>query len=88
LGQYRLKWNPFPANLPVVAFFITPPVEHLCWRVEQTLLGEGGFALISGGSGTGKSVTLRVSSDRLSRLRDINVATITHLSSSIADFYR
>jgi type II secretory pathway predicted ATPase ExeA len=88
LSLYGLKWNPFSANLPIEALFITPPVEHLCWRVEQTLLGEGGFALISGDPGTGKSVTLRVLSDRLSKLRDINVATIAHPSSSIADFYR
>ena len=88
LSLYGLKWNPFSANLPIEALFITPAVEHLCWRVEQTLLGEGGFALISGDPGTGKSVTLRVLSDRLSKLRDINVATIAHPSSSIADFYR
>ena len=88
LSLYGLKWNPFSANLPIEALFITPAVEHLCWRVEQTLLGEGGFALISGDPGTGKSVTLRVLSDRLSSLRDINVATIAHPSSSIADFYR
>lgn len=88
LSLYGLKWNPFSADLPIEALYITPAVEHLCWRVEQTLLGDGGFALISGDPGTGKSVTLRVLSDRLSTLRDINVATIAHPSSSIADFYR
>ena len=38
---------------------MTPKIDHFAWRVEQ-LVQEGGFALITGESGTGKSVALRI----------------------------
>jgi KaiC/GvpD/RAD55 family RecA-like ATPase len=38
---------------------VTAGIENFAWRVEQ-LVQEGGFALISGESGTGKSVALRI----------------------------
>ncbi len=54
LAQYGLKWNPFSPELPSEALLATPRIEHFAWRVEQ-LVQEGGFALITGESGTGKS---------------------------------
>ncbi len=53
---------------------------------ENSLVREGGFALISGDPGTGKSVALRVLSERLSRIRDIQVGIITHPSTNLRDF--
>ena len=44
---------------------MTPKIDHFAWRVEQ-LVQEGGFALITGESGTGKSVALRIVADTAS----------------------
>ncbi len=88
LALYGLKWNPFSPDLPIEALQVTAKAEHFCWRIEQNLIREGGFALISGDPGTGKSVVLRLLADRLSQLRDCSVGAITHPSSNLADFYR
>ena len=58
LALYGLKWNPFAPDVPVEALHVTRRIESFCWRVQQ-LVGEGGFALVTGAPGTGKSVTLR-----------------------------
>ena len=88
LALYGLKWNPFSPELPTEALHVTGAVENFCWRIEQGLIREGGFALISGDPGTGKSVVLRLLAQRLAQLRDISVGAITHPSSNLADFYR
>jgi general secretion pathway protein A len=88
LALYGLKYNPFSPELPTEAVTITAAVENFCWRIEQALVREGGFALISGEPGTGKSVVLRVLAERLARLREIQVGAINHPSSNLADFYR
>ena len=64
LALWGLKWNPFSPELPGEALLATPKIEHFAWRVEQ-LVQEGGFALITGESGTGKSVALRIVAGRL-----------------------
>ena len=88
LALYGLKWNPFSPELPTEALYVTAKVENFCWRIEQGLIREGGFALISGDPGSGKSVVLRLLAERLQQLRDITVGAITHPSSNLADFYR
>ncbi len=88
LALYGLKWNPFSSQVPVEALHITPKVKDFCWRVEQGLIREGGFAMISGDPGTGKSVVLRQLADQLGQLRDLTVGAITHPSGNLADFYR
>jgi type II secretory pathway predicted ATPase ExeA len=88
LALYGLKWNPFSADLPIDAVHIPPKVEDFCWRIEHALVREGGFALIQGDPGTGKSVVLRLLAERLSRLPDLTVGAIHHPQSNLADFYR
>ncbi len=88
LALYGLKWNPFSPELPIEALLTTPKVESFCWRVEQGLIREGGFALITGDPGSGKSVVLRMLADRLAPLRDLTVGAIVHPSGNLADFYR
>lgn len=88
LALYGLKWNPFSPELPIEALHATPKTESFCWRVEQGLIREGGFALITGDTGTGKSVVLRILAERLSQLRDLTVGAIAHPSGNLADFYR
>lgn len=88
LALYGLKWNPFSAELPPEALWRTPRLEDFCWRVEHVLLAEGGFALVTGDSGTGKSVSLRLLAERLGAQRDVVVGILTHPQSPPADFYR
>lgn len=88
LALYGLKWNPFAAELPPDALSTTPKVEAFCWRIEHSHVREGGFALITGDPGTGKSVVLRLLAERLGRLRDLTVGALTHPQSRVADFYR
>jgi general secretion pathway protein A len=87
LALWGLKWNPFSPELPGEGLLVTPRIENFAWRVEQ-LVQEGGFALISGESGTGKSVVLRIVAGRLAALRDVTVGVIERPQSKSSDFYR
>jgi general secretion pathway protein A len=61
--------------------------RSFCWRVEQ-LASEGGFALVTGDSGVGKSVTLRILAERLAAQRDAKVGVFGRPQAGLADFYR
>ncbi len=88
LALYGLKWNPFSPELPSEALWVPPRLEDFAWRIEHALVREGGFALVTGEPGTGKSVALRLLAERLSTLRDLTVGALAHPQSSLADFYR
>jgi general secretion pathway protein A len=87
LSLWGLKWNPFSPELPSEGLLVTPKIESFAWRLEQ-LVQEGGFALISGESGTGKSVALRIVAERLASVRDVVVGALERPQSKNADFYR
>jgi general secretion pathway protein A len=87
LALYSLKFNPFSADIPTSALFPTPATESFCWRIENQV-GEGGFALVSGEPGSGKSAALRILSDRLSAIQDVMLGVLTRPQASILDFYR
>ena len=87
LSLWGLKWNPFSPELPSEGLLATAKIESFAWRVEQ-LVQEGGFALISGESGTGKSVALRIVAERLASVRDVVVGALERPQSKNADFYR
>lgn len=87
LTFYGLKWNPFAPGAPVEGLRSTRALEHFAWRVEH-LIDDGGFALITGDPGTGKSVALRLLAARLSRLRDVAVGVLCRPQSGLCDFYR
>ncbi|MGH6840134.1 MAG: ExeA family protein [Methylocella sp.] len=87
LSLWGLKWNPFSPELPAEALLVTAKIENFAWRVEQ-LVQEGGFALISGESGTGKSVAMRIVAQRLAVQRDVVVGAIERPQSRTPDFYR
>jgi len=87
LALYGLKWNPFTPNVPTEALHVTPRLESFCWRVQQ-LAGDGGFALVTGAPGCGKSATLRILAASLATQRDVTVGVISRPQANIADFYR
>ncbi len=87
LALYSLKFNPFSADIPTSALFPTPATESFCWRIENQV-GEGGFAMVSGEPGSGKSATLRITADRLSNMQDVMIGLLSRPQASILDFYR
>ena len=87
LALWGLKWNPFSVELPTEALVSTKKVEQFRWRTENMVL-DGGFGLITGESGLGKSVALRQVAERLSGVRDITVAEFSRPQSGVSDFYR
>ena len=88
LTLYGLKWNPFATDVPVDSLLTTPAVDSFCRRIEHHLVRQGGFALIAGEPGAGKSVALRLLAERLGRTDGLEVAVLTHPSSGLGDFYR
>jgi general secretion pathway protein A len=87
LALFGLKWNPFSPDVPTDALLVAPRVESFCWRVEN-LAREGGFALVTGTPGIGKSVALRLLVDRLAALREIKIGVMVRPHSGVSDFYR
>jgi general secretion pathway protein A len=88
LPLYGLAFNPFSPEVPPEALSIIPSLDSFFWKVQQALVREGGFALISGEPGTGKSVTLRLLAERLSTEPDLMVGVISRPQATVADFYR
>jgi general secretion pathway protein A len=87
LAAFGLKWNPFIPEIPDEALMHTPAVDHFCWRIEQQLR-DGGFALATGDSGTGKSAALRLLFRHLSGLPEVMVGSLNRPQSRVGDFYR
>jgi type II secretory pathway predicted ATPase ExeA len=87
LAAYGLKWNPFATEVPAETLKLTPKIDHFIWRMENQIK-EGGFALVTGEPGSGKSVALRMLSERLRALRDVSVGVMLRPQCGAADFYR
>jgi general secretion pathway protein A len=84
---FGLKYNPFLPNLPTEALWVAPEAETFAHRV-QAMISQGGFALITGEPGQGKSKTLQWIAQRLSKIPDITVGVMERPQSQLADFYR
>lgn len=84
---YGLKFNPFRPDVPVEALYCNPALDAFLRRVELGI-ADGGYVMITGDPGTGKSVTLRLLAKRLEALRDVAVGAIEHPQSRTMDFYR
>jgi general secretion pathway protein A len=87
LSLYGLKFHPFRPDVPLEALHPTPAVDVFLRRIELGV-ADGGFALVTGDPGTGKSVALRLIAERLRALPNIVVGTIEHPQSRTSDFYR
>lgn len=87
LSLYGLKFNPFSPEVPTESLWTSSAMESFFWRIEQQV-GEGGFALVIGEPGSGKSASLRLLCARLGALREVAVGVLTRPQAGLADFYR
>ena len=87
LSLYGLKFHPFRPDVPIDALYTTPSVDSYLRRVELGI-ADGGFAMLTGDPGTGKSVALRLLAERLRALPDVLVGSVEHPQSRTMDFYR
>ena len=87
LALYGLKWHPFQPDIPQEALWVQPGMDSFFFRMED-LVRHGGFAMISGEPGVGKSKILQQLAHRLSRLEDVVVGVMERPQSSVGDFYR
>jgi len=84
---YGLKHNPFLPDIPPEALFTLPGAETFGLRV-QSMAAQGGFALITGDPGVGKSKTLQQIAHRLEHIPDLTVGVMQRPQSNLGDFYR
>jgi type II secretory pathway predicted ATPase ExeA len=87
LSLYGLKWNPFTPDVPNEGLYTTARIESFVTRIE-TMVHDGGFALITGEPGYGKSIALRILEERLAELPEVSVGVLARPQSGVADFYR
>lgn len=85
--KYTLKWNPFHSDIPDDQIRVGRRLERFTEQIRD-LVHDGGFALIQGQNGTGKSMALRHIADVLREDRDNEVVVLSRPQSSVADFYR
>ena len=87
MALYGLKYNPFSPAVPADCLWSPPGVEPFVRRVES-LVSQGGFALISGEPGMGKSKVLQLLAGQLEQTAEITVGVMQHPQSKLSDFYR
>ena len=87
LQTYGLKFHPFRQDVPIEALYTTPTLDSFLRRVELGI-ADGGYVMITGEPGTGKSVALRMLKKRLEAVPDLAVGILEHPQSRTMDFYR
>ena len=87
LQTYGLKFHPFRPDVPIEALQVTPTLDAFLRRVELSI-ADGGYVMITGEPGTGKSVALRLLKKRLDDISDVVVGINGERATSLADFYR
>lgn len=84
---YGLKFNPFRPDIPVEALYTPPHVDAFLRRITLGL-ADGGYVLITGDPGTGKTAALRLLTKRLAAIYAVVTGTIERPQSRVLDFYR
>lgn len=84
---FGLKWNPFLPDVPTEALYRDARLRSFTERVER-LAETGGFALVTGESGCGKSAALRMVHQALAQIPDVTASVLTRPQASVFDFYR
>lgn len=87
LAQYGLKFNPFLPSLPAEALWTLPGAQTFFFGVENLVM-DGGFGLIAGDPGLGKSKTLHCLAGHLNEIGDVVVGVMERPQSTLSDFYR
>jgi general secretion pathway protein A len=83
---YGLKFHPF-RDAPTDALLCTAQVDAFCRRIEFSL-ADGGFAMVTGDPGSGKSAALRILASRLQKRSDLSVGIVERPIGRATDFYR
>lgn len=84
---YSLKYNPFLPDIPPEALYTIPGTKTFELRV-RSMAEHGGFALITGDPGLGKSKTLQKIAHNLHNIPDLVVGVMQRPQSRLGDFYR
>lgn len=84
---YGLKYNPFLPGIPKHALYSLPGSETFELRIHS-MARQGGFALITGEPGVGKSKTLHKIAGSLEQIPDLIVGVMQRPQSRLGDFYR
>lgn len=87
MSLFGLKWNPFQADVPTEALYRRAEIQSFIFRIENLVM-DGGIACLTGESGYGKSVTLRLVDEQMKGLREVTVARLDRPQSGLPDFYR
>ena len=87
LAGYGLKYNPFLQGIPNEDLWVPPAADAFIFRLES-IVRTGGFAMITGDSGLGKSKMLQLVSSTLQQKGDVIVGVMERPQSSLGDFYR
>lgn len=84
---FSISFNPFNPDIPCDKLWCPPDVNTFMERVVM-LADVGGFALVSGDPGCGKSSVLRLLRGKLENIPDMRVAVLSRPQSNIPDLYR
>ena len=85
---FGLTHKPFSHHIPLEAIWRPPGTDAFFFRVENVVL-DGGFVLVGGEPGLGKSKLLQLLEAHLLRIGgDVVVGVMEHPQSSVSDFYR
>ena len=87
LMLYGLKYNPFLPDVPPEDLWRPPGFDAFLGRLRD-LLARGGFALLSGDPGRGKSKILQLLTTELARQPELAIGVMERPQNRLGDFYR